>query len=493
MQHECPDQETLMDDSHMLSMNEDTMRAAGQRALDLIISHLLKVRDEPVIRKRSRKELDALLDRQLPETPGDFEPVIREIEQKVFPNILHLDHPRCFAFVPGPGNFASVLGDLLASGFNVFNGIWLEASGAAEVELTVIDWLRQAVGYPSSGGGLFVSGGSQANMTAMCAAREKLLGELFSRGTVYFSDQTHSSVKKALRILGVPSANARILPSSEAFTLDVDALERAVLRDRAEGFMPFLVIGNAGTTNTGAVDPLGDISVLCEREGLWFHVDGAIGASTVLCERGKSLLQGIERADSITLDPHKWLFQPYEMGCLLVKNREDLIHAFHSHPEYLQDAKSSMDEPNLADYGMQLTRNFKALKLWLTFKIFGRRALSAALEWGFHLAEFTADEVRKRGDLELRSGPAMGIVCFRYIPRDIGREGEAGVEIDLLQREIVNALIRDGFAMLTTTVIGGVTVLRMCMINPRTTHEDVLQTLDLLCRLGRAIVHDMKG
>jgi aromatic-L-amino-acid decarboxylase len=468
-----------MEPSHGLIMDEDEMRRAGLEALDMIIDHFLNVKQEQVIRKRSRRELDEMFDLSLPVLAQDLDTLLEEVREKVFSNILHLDHPRCFAFVPGPSNFASVIGALLASGFNVFNGIWLEASGAAAIELAVIRWLNEAVGYGEGSGGIFVSGGSAANMTAICVAREKLLGDDFSLGTVYFSDQTHSSVNRALKVLGIPAAHVRILSSSDSFTLEVDRLASAVAEDRSEGLRPFLVVGNAGTTNTGAVDPLADIGAFCARESLWFHVDGAIGASASFCERGKELLKGVDLADSITLDPHKWLFQSYEIGCLLVKNREDLLETFDMRPEYLQDAKSSIDEPNFADFGMQLTRDFKALKLWLTFKAFGSRALADALEWGFHLAEFTEEQIRSRGELDLMSEPSMGILCFRYVPK-------RGVDIDLnlVQQQIAQRLVEDGFAMLTTTVIRGKTVLRMCTINPRTTHDDIVQTLDRIERIG---------
>jgi aromatic-L-amino-acid decarboxylase len=463
-----------------LTMEEDEMRRAGTEALDMIIDHFLKVGQEPVIRKRPRRELDEMFDLSLPALPEDLDRLLHETREKIFSSILHLDHPRCFAFVPGPSNFISVIAALLASGFNVFNGIWLEASGAAAIELAVIRWLTEAVGYGEQSGGIFVSGGSAANMTALCVAREKLLGDDFNRGTVYFSDQTHSSVNRALKVLGIPASHVRILPSSDSFTLEVDRLAAAVAEDRSKGLDPFLVVGNAGTTNTGAVDPLADIGALCARESLWFHVDGAIGASASFCKRGKKLLRGIDLADSITLDPHKWLFQSYETGCLLVKNREDLLDTFNMHPEYLQDAKSSVDEPNFADFGMQLTRDFKALKLWLSFKAFGSRALAEALEWGFHLAEFTEEQVRSRGGLDLMTEPSMGILCFRYVPN-------RGVDFDLnlLQQKIAQRLVEDGFAMLTTTVIRGETVLRMCTINPRTTHDDILQTLDRIEGIGK--------
>ncbi len=472
-----------MTEQSLLRMNEQEMRDAATKAVELIIQHFLKLQEEPVIRKGSRKELDALFDRDFPVQSKDIDTLLHDIRNKIFTNILHLDHPRCFAFVPGPSNFIAVIGDMLASAFNVFNGVWLESSGATEIELTVIDWLRQALGYPETAGGLFVSGGSAANLTALCAAREKMLGEDFTDGTAYFSDQTHSSVTKALRILGIRKSNIRVVPSNDSFAIDMEKLKDFIHLDREKGCKPFLVIGNAGTTNTGAMDPLEEIADVCRENTLWFHVDGAIGASTALCSSRKGALRGIDLADSITMDPHKWLFQPYEMGCLLVRDRLRLLETFHMRPEYLQDAKSSLDEPNLADFGMQLTRNFKALKLWLTFKFFGSETIDAAIERGFQLSEHAAHLIRGHEELQLMSGPSLGIVCFQY-----RQASSSPDDVDDLQQRIVNRLVEDGFAMVTTTVIRGRTVLRACTINPRTAESDIQQTLDRICRIGRDLV-----
>jgi len=251
----------------------------------------------------------------------EFEAVLNQLERDVLSNTMHVNHPRFLAYVPGPGNFVGAMADALISGYNVFAGTWISGSGPAAVELTVLEWLRDLCGLPVGAGGLFVSGGSMANLTALAVAREVKVKGASKTQTVYFSDQAHSSLQKALRVIGLPAANVRKVSSDASFGLPAGELARRIEQDRATGKHPFCVIANAGTTNTGAIDPLREISALCREHGLWLHVDGAYGAAAVIAERGRELLGGLELADSLSLDPHKWLFQPFEIGCVLVRDR----------------------------------------------------------------------------------------------------------------------------------------------------------------------------
>jgi aromatic-L-amino-acid/L-tryptophan decarboxylase len=239
-----------------------------------------------------------------------------------------------------------VMADALASGFNVIAADWLDASGPSEVELVTVDWLRQLCGLPQSAGGLFVSGGSMANLISLRTARYVMLRERIAGAVVYCSDQTHSSVERALQVLGFESTQLRKLPADDTFRLSVARLKQEVAADRGAGRVPFCVIANAGATNTGAVDPLIETAEVCKKERLWLHVDGAYGAPAVLCEKGSALLQGLELADSLSLDPHKWLFQPFEIGCVLVRDVHLLKEAFAVRPEYLKDLESTGEEIN---------------------------------------------------------------------------------------------------------------------------------------------------
>jgi glutamate/tyrosine decarboxylase-like PLP-dependent enzyme len=367
------------------------------------------------------------------------------------------------------------MGDALASGFNVFNGTWLGGSGAAALELATIDWFRAFCRLPESAGGLFVSGGSMANLTALYAARRARLGEQFGDARVYFSDQTHSSVERALRVIGFAPEQCRKLRSNNAFALPVDVLAAAVRSDRNAGLQPFCVIANAGTTSTGAVDPLSEIADLCGEEQLWLHADGAYGAATMICERGREKLHGLERADSLSLDPHKWLFQSFECGCVLLRDAALLKSAFQIMPDYLRDVHRGTEETNLADYGVQLTRSFRALKVWLSMNTFGMAAFRDAVTRGFELAEFAEKELRTRMTCEIVSPAQMGIVCFRF-----GRD-------DQLQTELVDAMLRDGYAFLTSTKLRDTTALRFCTINPRTTEAEIVETIDRLERFSESL------
>jgi glutamate/tyrosine decarboxylase-like PLP-dependent enzyme len=404
------------------------------------------------------------------------------LERDILNTIMHLDHPRFFAFVPSPSNFVGVMADALASGFNVFAGTWLEASGPAQIELVTVDWLREACGLPDTAGGLFVSGGSVANITALAVARQVRLANRTEGAVAYCSDQTHSSIERGLRVLGFGGEQLCTLPSDGQYRLDLSVLRGAIEADRVAGRVPFCVVANAGTTNTGAVDPLRALAALCRAEDLWLHADGAYGAAAVFCERGRTLLDGLEAVDSLSLDPHKWLFQPYEAGCVLVRNEPWLHEAFHILPEYLEDTVGREGEINFGDRGIQLTRGFRALKLWMSLQVFGRSGLEAAIGRGFELAELAERAVRGLPGWEVVTPAQMGVVTFRCMPK-----GMPAGQVNRLNRALVDEMIADGFAMVSSTVLRDQMVLRLCTINPRTTDDDVHRTLRRLDRLAKQV------
>lgn len=451
-----------------LELSPEQMQQLGYRVVDTLVEHFAGLRDGPVGAKGKPAEMLARFAGGPPERPADPNELVARLGKEVFPNNLHVDHPRFFAFVPGPGNFVSTMADALASGFNVFNGTWLGGSAAAAVELTVIDWFRGFCGFPETAGGLFVSGGSAANLTALHAARVARLGDDIRRATIYFSDQTHYSVERALRVLGFAPSQFRKIASDDRFRLPVGALREAIAEDKSARLRPFCVVANAGTTNTGAVDPLSDLAELCAQEKLWLHADGAYGAAAVICERGREKLKGLDQVDSLSLDPHKWLFQPFECGCVLARDADDLKAAFQLMPEYMRDVHRNTAETNPADYGVQLSRGFRALKVWLSMSTFGLAAFRDAVTRGFELAEFAERELRRRPNCEILSPAEMAIVAFRF-----GKE-------DALQTKLVERMLADGFAFLTSTTLKGMTALRLCTINPRTTEDDIIQTIDRL-------------
>ena len=465
-----------------LRLSRQEMRRLGYAVVDALVDYHDAREKWDVSRVPSRADLAEKLSESIPMTGSDPLSVLRRFERDIAPNISHVDHPQFYAFVPGPGNFVGAMAETLAAGFNVFAGTWLGGAAAAETELVVIEWLKEICGLPPSFGGLFVSGGSVANLTALATARHHLLGESFSKGVAYCSDQTHSAVDRAFRILGFPSGSLRRLPVDDRFRLDMAALEEATAADLANGMKPFCVIGNAGTTNTGAVDPLDEMASFCSARDLWFHVDGAYGASAAICERGRKVLTGLEKADSIALDPHKWLFQPFETGCVLVRNPVLLRETFRILPEYMQDTVRESDEVNFCDYGVQLSRSFRALKVWMSFQVFGRDAFEAAVEHGFEMAEYAEESILRREDWVIASAATMGILSFRYAP-----PGIAPGDQDRITLEASRRLHASGKAMVSTTTLKGRSVIRMCPINPSTTRDGIDRTIDQLEDIARGL------
>jgi len=466
-----PDEGNAPDPSR-IELSREEMQRFGYRVIDILVEHFSSIADGPAGAKAAPAEIRPRLAGPPSDSPTDPHQLLARLERDVFSNILHVDHPRFFAFVPGPNNFVSAMADALASGFNVFNGTWLGGSGAAALELATIDWFRDFCGFPESAGGLFVSGGSMANLTALYAARRARPGSELPGARIYFSDQTHSSVERALRVIGFAPEQCRKLPSNDRFELPLDALSAAIREDRAAGFQPFCVVANAGTTSTGAVDPLAEIADLCDEERLWLHADGAYGAATMICERGREKLRGLERVDSLSLDPHKWLFQSFECGCVLLRDAALLKSAFQIMPDYLRDVHRGTEETNFADYGVQLTRGFRALKVWLSVNTFGMAAFREAVTRGFELAEFAEKQLRTRRSCEILSPAQMGVVCFRF-----GQDEQ-------LQTELVDLMLQDGYAFLTSTKLKGVTALRFCTINPRTTEAEIVETINRLERFA---------
>jgi glutamate/tyrosine decarboxylase-like PLP-dependent enzyme len=454
------------------------MRRFGYRVIDALTEHLSELPSAPVGHKGDPDALRPLFGQPPREEPGSVEAALDRVLREVLPNTLHVNHPRFFAFVPGPGNFVSAMADAIAAGFNVFNGSWMGGSGAAALELAVVDWFRSFCGLPETAGGIFVSGGSVANMTALAVARHVKLGDGFSKGVVYFSDQTHSSVDRALRILGFSARQLRRLPSDADFRLEPRVVSQAMEQDRAAGLTPFCIVANAGTTNTGAVDPIAGLSGLARANGLWIHADGAFGAAAAICDRGRQALSGLEQVDSLSLDPHKWLFQTFECGCVLVRDAALLKAAYQILPDYLQDVHRGLGEVNPCDYGIQLTRSFRALKVWLSMQAFGLAAFRRAVERGFELAGYAESRLRDMPGWEVLSPAQMGIVAFRY------------GSVDAVQTRLVEAMLHDGFAVVSSTVLRGVTALRICAINPRTTDRDIDETLARLDRFARELNPD---
>ncbi|HVS37350.1 MAG TPA: pyridoxal-dependent decarboxylase [Gemmataceae bacterium] len=424
--------------------------------------------------------MERLLREPPPETGRDFAAVLAEFAAKVAPFACRVNHPRFLAFIPGAPTFLSVLGDLLCAGTNFFAGVWLEASGPAQVELVVLDWFREFLAMPPGTMGVLTGGGSEANLTALVAAREPLSEEERSRAVLYVAEQRHWSVDRAAKIMGLRADQLRPVPSDDVFRLLPAALAACVVQDRLAGRRPWAVVANAGTTNTGAVDPLAALADLCAAEGLWLHVDAAYGWTAVLTPEGREELAGIGRADSVTLDPHKTLAQTFEAGCVLVRDGRLLRQAFTLRPEYMQDVAPADDEVNFADQGIALTRRFRALKIWLSLKVLGVGWHRALTERCRRLAEYAQALLERDGRFEILSPRRLSIVCFRYVPGGMVDE----TALDHLNLDLIDAVRATGRAFLSSTRLRGRTAVRFCFVNWRTAAADVEEVVRLLGELG---------
>lgn len=466
-----------MDKSYKLELSKEEMRQYGYQIVDSIVEHHSTQNSKKPVAYASRKEMDDLFLEEAPEIPTNANEVLNFVTEKVLPNSNIVSHPKSYSFVPGPSNYISVMADTLATGFNIFSGGWAASPAAAELEIVTMNWLLKLFKFPAKkGGGLFTSGGSMANLTALVTARRQKCEDDFSKAIIYMSDQAHSSNIKAIRVLGFKKEQVRIIPTDIEFKMAINKLKNAIAKDRLEGFQPFCIIASAGTTNTGTVDPLEQIAQICKAEKLWFHVDGAYGGAAILAKKGNRLLKGIEKADSLAIDPHKWMYQPYEIGCLLVRNHNWLSNTFSEKPEYLRDIEGNASEINFYDHGIQLTRRFRALKFYMSIKTFGLNAFRKAVDYNLDLAEKTEELLRNSKNWEVISPATLAVINFRYNP--IGTN-YTEKELDQLNQKISEKVVQSREALLVTTVLQNQVVLRMCLINPRTTLTDIKETLEL--------------
>jgi glutamate/tyrosine decarboxylase-like PLP-dependent enzyme len=454
--------------------------------LDWVLRHHATLPDQRVGLTASRAELEKLLREPPPETGKDFTSVLAEFEANVAANAFRTNHPRFLAFIPGAPTFLSVLGDLLCGGTNFFCGVWLEASGPSMVELVVLDWIKEFLGCPSETRGIFTSGGSEANLTALVTARERLNDNDRNRAVLYLTEQRHWSVDLAARIMGLRGDQVRPLAADTSFRLSLAALTEALAQDRAAGKLPWVVVANAGATNTGTVDPLAALADVCREHRLWLHADAAYGWAAALTPQGKAELDGIGRADSITLDPHKWFGQTFEAGVVLVRDGKQLARMFAMRPEYMQDVEPADDEINFADHSLALTRRFRALRVWLSVKTLGLGWFRAMIAHCCRLAEYAQGLLETSPVFEVVCPRQLSIVCFRYVPS--GFSGDQA-KLDAINLELIEKLRATGRGFISSTRLNGHVALRFCFVNWRTTASDVEQLVLLLASLAERELH----
>jgi aromatic-L-amino-acid decarboxylase len=451
-----------------LELSGAALRALIDAATARILDHLATLPAQPAADTRGGAELARSLAVDLPETGRPAAELLDLLFERVIPTSFNTAGPGYLAYIPGGGLPHSAVADLIADSTNRYVGVFAAAPGLAGLEAAVIRWMAAIVGYPRDAGGILTSGGSLSNFSAIVAAREKLLPEDFLTGTLYTSDQSHYSVAKAARLAGFPAASVRPIASDDAFRIRVDRLEEAIARDRAAGRRPFLVVGNAGTTNTGAVDDLAAIARIARRENLWHHVDGAYGGFFALTAEGRERLAGIAEADSIALDPHKGLFLPYGTGCLLVRDPGALRRAHALSGDYMPPMQEEADLPDFSQLSPELSRGWRGLRVWLPVMLHGIAPFRANLAEKLELTRWAADELRTIPELTIVAEPQLSIVAFRL------REPEAEDAGNAANRALLSRVNARNRVHLTGTLLRGRFAIRICVLSFRT-HRDRME------------------
>ncbi len=481
-----------------LAMDADTFRALGHRLVDRLASALDALPGGPVTRNESPADIRRAcgLTAPLPEAGADPETLLDEAATFLFEHSLFNAHPRFFGYITAAPAPIGMLGELLAAAVNANVGAWVLSPAATEIEAQTVRWIASFIGYPETSGGLLVSGGNMANIACFLAARaakagwdvrhDGLSAAPARRLRVYASAETHTWIQKAADIGGLGTASIRSIPTDARLRLDVSALRRQIESDKAEGDVPCMVAGTAGSVSTGTVDPLREISAVCREHGVWFHVDGAYGGFAAALPDASEDLRALSDADSVAVDPHKWLYAPLEAGCALVRDPAALRAAFSYHPAYYHFDESVT---NYVDYGPQNSRGFRALKVWLALRHAGAAGYREMIAGDIRLSRAMADAVLAHEDLELVT-QELSIATFRCVPPALRpRLGDAAVEryLDTLNQAVLDRVQQGGEAFVSNAVVGTRYVLRACIVNFHTTRADVEAAVEIVARVGREV------
>ncbi|HZF65081.1 MAG TPA: aspartate aminotransferase family protein [Chitinophagaceae bacterium] len=483
-----------------LDMEKEAFRKLGYEVIDAIADYYDSIEERRIIPENNSKEIEQVFEETLPQTAQDAASIFQEWKQRVVPNATHLGSPRYFGFVNGSGNMISVLANALATSVNMNVGGWKAGPAATEIERRVIAWIAELINYPTQCGGLFVGGGTMANFTALLAAlRNTAQYNMAEEGlqwgnrqgmyTLYMSDhEGHISIVKAVDMLNLGRNCIRRVPSNDDLTMNAAALKEMIEKDTKAGCIPFCVVAQVGSINVGVVDPLADIAGICSDKGIWFHADGACGAVGAMLPEKKDLYAGLELADSVTLDPHKWLYIPYECGCILVKDAEKLRRTFSINAPYLQGSlPTDYKGLDFFEYGPQMSRGFNALKVWMSIKYHGKEGYQKLLRQNIMCAQHLHKLVCASTDFLPMHEPELFIYSFRFFPgalRQSSEQARLNTYLDNLNQKITDEIMATGFAFIMTSKVKGHVVIRLSICSHRTTLEDIEQVFERLQYIG---------
>lgn len=436
------------------------------------------------------EEVSALFDEALPEEGMDVEDLLQKVNKDVIGTSTMNIGPHYYGYITGGGNQISILAEMISAALNQNNLKWHSSPASTEMEKRVIAWVSEFIGYPTSAAGAILDGGSTANFNCLAVARKNMSDEsLADEGmygmkpmTVYVSTEGHSSFDKAVDMLGIGKKYLRKIPVDASFRMDLEKLEQQIISDKKSGLHPICAIGIAGTTNTGAVDDLIGVADIAKKHGLWFHVDAAYGGPAAAVKSVGHLFNGMERADSVVINPHKWLYVPFEAACILVKEPENLRRTFSMIPDYLKSDQTDDGRTDMMEYQLPLTKSFKSLKVWMTLKAYGAKRIRKEIQNDIDKANYLAEKVDQADDFELMAPVPLSITCFRYAP-----PGMEENQVEEINRKLIPAIEQDGRIFLTGTRLNQKTVLRTCFINPRTEKKDVEWILEVVRDLGSVL------
>lgn len=442
--------------------------------------------DRRVFAGKSPAEVASLFDENIPELGLDPAKILEKVKTDIIGASTLNIGPNFYAYITGGGNQVAIIAEMISAALNQNNLKWHSSPVSTELEIRVIKWICEFIGYPDSAMGAILDGGSTANFNALAVARKNKAPDIVSSEgmynlkpmTVYVSEEGHSSLDKAVDMLGIGKKYLRKVKADDQFKMDLEDLEKKIMEDKKNGLHPICVVGIAGTTNTGAVDDLKEIAAIAKKYDLWYHVDAAYGGPAAQLPFVEHLFEGLDLADSIVIDPHKWMYIPFEAGCFMVKEREKLRKTFSTIPDYL---RSDHDDgrTDLMEYQLPLTKSFKSLKIWMTLKVYGAKRIRETIQHDIDKAKYLAELIKESQDFELLAPVPLSIVVFRYAPTGL-RESE----FEVINKKLLSAIEKDGRIFLTGTKVQGKTALRTCFINPRTERKHVQNILEVISDLG---------